>query len=59
MSTTDDLTKIDDCTGKEIIRERFADRRHVLEQLIELDTPLKDDAQRVLEILDETEADQS
>jgi len=59
MSTTDDLTKINDCTDKEIIREVFADRRHVLEQLIELDTPLKDDAQQILEILDETEGDQS
>lgn len=39
-------------SDEEIVRERLGDHREVLERLAELDTPLSDDAQRALEILD-------
>lgn len=58
MSTTDDIETFDGRSDREVLEERFGDRRHVLERIVELDTALSDDARQILQILD-GEGDQS
>jgi hypothetical protein len=50
MSIPDERQTYDE---QEILEERFGDRRHVLERIAELDGPLSDDAEQILERLDE------
>jgi len=53
MSTTEEPTKrLDRYTDREIVQEELGEHRDVLERLAELDTPLSDDAERALELLD-------
>lgn len=59
MSTTDDMTPLDDSDAREILEDRFGDRRHVLEHIADLDGPLSDDAKRILDVLDRKEGGQS
>jgi len=53
MSVVDDTDTHDDRTDREILEERFGERRHVLKRIAELDTALSEDAQEILTILDE------
>ena len=53
MSTTDDIDTFDGRSDREVLEKRFGDRRHVLERIVTLDTALSDDAERILQILDE------
>ena len=53
MRITDDIDTFGGRSDREVLEERFGDRRHVLERIVQLDTALSDDAERILQILDE------
>ena len=41
-------------SDRELLEDRFDDRRHVLKRIVELDGPLSDDARQILEIIGES-----
>ena len=53
MSSTDDIDTFDGQSDREVLEDRFGDRRHVLERIVELDSALSADAKQILQILDE------
>ena len=53
MSAIDDTDTFDDRDDIEILKERFGDRRHVLERIAELNGPLSEDAEQILQLLDQ------